>query len=239
MKVLLTRQKEDCVRTAKHLEAAGYETVIFPLIAKVRLENRAQNIAPDFLVFTSAIAVDCVGADLSPVWKELPVYAVGPRTASMLVDCGYKNIRQGKGSARHLADRILAEQQSKAASGIYYCAKERAFDMEEALSGLNITLECCVVYEIAKLKVDKAAFSQALSEVAGGVSLLFSPLSAQAFMELVRECEVEKLLEPIHFAVISEKTSQAVDVRLVKSLHIAKSPNEQSLIEVIKQIQKA
>lgn len=236
MKVLLIRRKEDSQRTAKRLEDLGFEPVLFPLFEKVMLENAPSNKNPDFLVFTSGAGAESVSEEDTQRFSQLPVYAVGPRTAAILDAKGYKNIRKGMAGAKKLAEDICKDFGGTAHKGLYYCGIERAFDMREALTRCNITLEICEVYQIRRLEPDMKSFKNTLKSLNGGAILLYSQKSSEHFGALVDASDEVELPVTIHLIGISENAILPLREKRVKSIEVAQIANEEGMIEKLKSI---
>lgn len=238
MKVLLIRREADGLRTAALLEQNGLIPVILPLFEKIDIAAPKEMTSPDFLVFTSAAAVESVSANELADFDHVPAYAVGPRTADALKNKEYSNVRMGSGNANDLALLIRSDHEAQKARGIYYCAEDRAFDMQGALAKSGISLEQREVYRMEKCFVEKDRFLQALNSVQNGAILIFSQRSADHLLHLVRQYEAYSLLETIEFIAISEKTCLTLGNELVKSVHISDVPNETSMIDKVKSLSR-
>jgi uroporphyrinogen-III synthase len=101
MKVLLTRPAGENARLARRVEALGAECLEWPLTRIVALVGRVE--VPggtEAILFTSANAVRAFAA--AAPGRDLPVFAVGDRTAAVAREAGFGQVTSARGDARDL-----------------------------------------------------------------------------------------------------------------------------------------
>ncbi len=234
MKVLLTRRLADSERTAEKLVAAGFEPVIFPLFGIEPVGNPRPQIKPDFLVFTSTAALealDILGTAMP--FTDLPCFCVGPRTMADLVAKGYKDVRQGKGTAADLAELIPREFAKSSACGLYICGEVRAFDFVGELEKSGLGLSLWEVYRICETEPPGQRFIQVLESLNNGIITFFSPKSVEKFFKVLSDFGGIEQLGNCRLLAISENCASRIPATLQGQVIIASSPDEEGMIDAL------
>ena len=110
MAVLVTRPYPDNEATAHALRARGFEVALAPML---RFEPMAlsDDLNADYgaVIVTSANALRAIEAKLAQsALLELPLFAVGDRTASVARSLGFAEVISAEGDASALRDCVLA-----------------------------------------------------------------------------------------------------------------------------------
>ena len=239
MKVLLTRRQADSERTAEKLRAAGFEPVIMPLFEIEATGSMQYDAQADFLIFTSAAAVENAkwNGDEN-TFHNLPAYCVGPKTRAALENKGYKNIRQGRGTAADLANLIEKENREKPENdstdgpirGLYICGEVRAYDFGRRFSGSDISLSLREVYRIRQIPVPPDIIRQTIKALKGGIIMVFSPNGADMLLRDAAIPETENDLGQCHILAISENCAERFPEYLQHKVIVAGQPNEAAMI---------
>lgn len=234
MKVLLTRRLADSERTAAKLVANGFEPVIFPLFGIEPSGKPQPHIRPDFLVFTSAAALEVLAAAGSKMpFTELPCYCVGPHTMAELVAKGYKDVRQGEGTAGDLAGLISRDFANTSARGLYICGAVRAFDLAGELEKSGLGLFLWEVYRICEPEVPNERFSAILDDLNTGIITFFSPKSVERFFALLAGIGGGERIGECHLLAISQNCAARIPVEWQAQVRIAESPDEDGMIKAM------
>ena len=232
MKVLLTRRRIDSERTTARLEAVGFEPIILPLF-EIRNTGRPQPTGePDFLIFTSAAAAETAHwRDDEALFKALPCYCVGPRTAEALAEKAYKDIRQGSGTAAGLAERIAVDFQGARGTGLYVCGEKRAFDFQARFSGSDVSIELWEVYGIDEANLPDPIVRQAIDGLEGGIVLLFSPAGTSRLLHEISRLDLEDAVGDCRFVAISDNCATIIPDAFRSHVHVARTADEPAMIE--------
>jgi uroporphyrinogen-III synthase len=181
--LLLTRPAEEAGRTAEAAEAAGFSTLVAPLLEIVALPFVVPAGDFDSLLFTSARAPALVSA-AAPALRALPSHAVGARTAEEAVACGFRLglVGETDGSA------ILAEMAAAGARRVLHLAGEATapLDVPAGLELLRVP-----VYAAQRVAALPDAALAALRTGDVFATLLFSARTARHFRRLVEEAGLD------------------------------------------------
>ena len=101
MVVLVTRPAPDNEATAQALRQRGFEPLLAPMLSFQALPFQLEQ-GREFrgLIITSSNALRAVAASPQlPRLRDLPVFAVGARTAQAARELGFPNVRAAEGDA--------------------------------------------------------------------------------------------------------------------------------------------
>lgn len=171
--------------TVKRLAALGIEAVALPALKVRALEIAPLMPAPDALVFTSLN-----GVRHHPFWpslRDVPVFAVGDRTARRAVIMGYRNIWSAAGDVIALAKLIRARAPSGAML-MHLGALRPAGNLAADLAAAGIALRSRPVYDT--VESDPAAFEALVARYPSITTILvYSPRAASHLASWLRYSE--------------------------------------------------
>src|SRR5215468_1149853 len=157
MRVVVTRPQSDSERTAATLHARGHDVLVAPLM---RVEPLTADLAGGWgaVIITSANAVAAiVGNPARDTLVQLPLFAVGHRSAEAARQAGFTNVTSAGGDVRDLVRTLIAQHADANAPLLYLAGEDRAADLLGELSARGIAAEIRVVYRAVA-----AAFPPAL-----------------------------------------------------------------------------
>lgn len=180
----VTRSSPYAFLTGHHLRAAGHEPLIAPVLTIRSVFHEPLTEPPDALVFTSTHGVTLHLFD--PEMAEVPVYAVGQRTARTARDAGYRNVASADGNVGDLYHLILAHA-ARGSSIVHLGAAEPAGDLARNLVGQGFSARHVAVYE--SLDVPSSRLRPALAALPwiDGV-LVHSPKAGRRLARFLVEC---------------------------------------------------
>ena len=236
MLVLVTRAFDEAARTAASLAALGHSAILSPVLEIVPTGAEWPAGVVDGVLATSAQAFEFLSA--SPDWPALearrlmPVYAVGARTLEAARERGFEGGGTLAQDARALA-RAMTETLERAAPArlVYLAGRDRKPDIEAELAQAGHLLETVVVYaaEPAEALDPEAAALIESGEI--GAALHFSRRSAQIFLELAREADLD--VAGLTHIAISEDAAQPLTAAGLASIRVAAEPNEPAMLELL------
>ena len=233
MRLLLTRPQSDAARTAAALRALGHEPIVTPLI-EIEVISA---IDPDggpwaAILLTSANALWSIAAFARrDDWRDLPIFAVGDRTAQAVREAGFTAVTSAGGKVNDLA-ALVAAHLNPPARLLYLTGEDRSGDLAGALRARGFVVNIVVVYRAMVAETLPAQAATALTSGIDGV-LHYSRRSAEAYVSAARGAGLlASALKPTHFclsAQVAEPLAQAgaADIR------IAPRPVEADLIGLI------
>jgi uroporphyrinogen-III synthase len=234
VRLLLTRPERDAQRTAAALRARGHTVVIAPLMRIEAVSDARIGAGPwAAILITSANAAHAIAAhERLQELSEVPVFAVGERSAQAMRAAGFADVTSADGSVRELA-RLVAERMTPGASLLYLAGKERSGDLAGDLRAQkNFAVHTAVVYRAVAATILPAAAADALASGVEGV-LHFSRRSAEAYVNAARGAGMlASALRPAHFC-LSAQIAEPLARAGAAFIRIAPRPLEAALLELI------
>jgi uroporphyrinogen-III synthase len=233
VRLLVTRSQPNAARTAAALRARGHEPVVAPLFGIEIVSEVDPDGGPwDAILLTSANALWGIpGLGWRNNWRNLPVFAVGDRTAQIARANNFTDVTSADGDVNDLADLVAARLKPPARL-LYVAGEERSGDLAGALRAKNFVVDTVVVYRavVAHTLPDEAA--AALAAGIDGV-LHYSRRSAEAFVSAARKAGVLEaaLSNPVHFC-LSAKVAEPLQEAGAADVRIAAQPDEAALMSL-------
>ena len=228
-RILVTRSEPGASQTAARLAALGYEPVVEPVFA---VEPLPASLPPfDALAFTSANGVRAF-ARLSAI-RDVPVFAVGARTAEIARQHGFPAVASADGDVGALAALIIAQNLPTGAALLHVGNEETRGDLSGVLKASGINAEHVALYRAAPAAKAGPALDEHLR---GGARidaiLIHSPRGAAILAQ-----HVAAFSDPaaIDIAAISAQALAPVD-RLANRAEIAAAPDEESLMDALRHL---
>jgi uroporphyrinogen-III synthase len=233
MRVVITRPQPASERTAAALAARGHDVWKVPLM---RIEPIEADLTGTWgaVVITSANAPGAIaGNPAFAALLELPVYAVGRRSAEAAQQAGFADVTSAGGDVRDLV-QLIAERHADAKAPLLYLAGEdRAADLVGELATHAIAAELRVVYRAVTAPFPDELV--AALEAGGDVQavLHFSKRSAENYVAGARAAGVtEQALDVRHYC-LSDQVAAPLHTAGAKRIAIAPRPEEAALIELL------
>ncbi|API58756.1 uroporphyrinogen-III synthase [Tardibacter chloracetimidivorans] len=222
----VTRSSPYAFLTGHHLRAAGHEPLIAPVLTIHRVSHEPLTKPPDALVFTSTHGVAHHLFD--PEMAEVPVYAVGQRTARTARDAGYRNVASADGNVGDLYDLIIARA-ARGSSIVHLGAAEPAGNLARDLVGQGFSARHVAVYE--SLDVPSSTLRPALAALPwiDGV-LVHSPKAGRRLARFLMECG--DLWHGTAFC-ISHAAAEPISAVTRAPVLVAQFPTENALIALV------
>lgn len=207
-KILLLRPFEDSQLTASLLKERGYSVVVSPVMEIVF--STPPKIHNQSLILTSQNGVRALET-MSKLSPQVPVYAVGEKTAAKLKGLGFTNILTAEGDASSLVDKMI-QSAPRDASYLHLSGEDLALDVTAILKtqGFKVTRE--IVY---KAEPTASLTPEALSAIRegciGGV-FLYSPRSVRLFQDQIKKENLAHKLSNSYGFCLSEAIAKEVQV---------------------------
>ena len=233
MRLLVTRPKPDAERTAAALRARGHSVVIAPLLNIEPLTDAAIGAGPwAAMLATSANIADAIAgharrADL----VNLPVFAVGERTAQAMRALGCVNVISAAGNAGDLA-KTVATHVNPPARLLYLSGEQRSGDLGGELRARGFAVETVAIYRAVTVGTLPPQATAALAAGIDGV-LHYSRRSAETYVAAARASGVlESALRPAHFCLSAQV---AVPLQAAGSgiIRVARQSAEEALLDLV------
>jgi len=223
-RVLVLRARADAERTAAKLRAMGFAPLLSPV-----LEIVATGAAMPEGVFDAVLATSAKGLEFCAEPGEtlnLPLYAVGARTAQIARELGWRT-ELVAGETRALMPVIHARHETPARF-LYLAGRDRHDDLEVGLRLAGHDLTVLETYEARAATALSKEAARALANSEMDVTLHYSRRSAEIFMALARQAGLTEALGGIdHLALSKDAASPLPRAR------IAKRPDEEHLLRLL------
>ena len=233
MRLLVTRPETDAERTAAALRQRGHVVVIAPLLRiEAILDAPIDGRHWGAILITSANAAAAIALHehKRPLF-DIPVFAVGDRSAEAMRATGFAEVVSAGGAAADLM-RLVAERVKPGSPLLYLAGEDRAGDVDGALGAAGFAVQTVVLYRAVTAARLPEQAAEALAIGLDGV-LHFSRRSAEAYVNSARATDVlARALEPTQFC-LSEQIAAPLRGAGAARVDVAARPNEAALIELI------
>ncbi|MFA7439595.1 MAG: uroporphyrinogen-III synthase [Sphingomonadaceae bacterium] len=197
-RLLITRPAEEILRTTEAAMAAGWDTLAAPLLRIEGVEWEVPSESFDALLLTSPRSVPA--ATLHPIVAALPVYAVGPWTATAARAQGLTVVRTGETDGSAIVAAIAADGHR---SVLHLCGAHQA----ALVVPPGLLLQQVPVYHAVTAAALPSRVAAALAADEIFATLLFSPRTAASFDGLVAAAGLDR--GRLRLVVLSEKVAAA------------------------------
>lgn len=234
VRVLVTRPEPGASRTARRLEALGFQPVLLPLTetsawpVETSLGGDAVAVA-----VTSANAVRHAPKALVAALAGLPCHAVGKRTAEACRAAGFLAVTEGPGDAEALADAIAGSLAGKAI--VYLCGRVRFPVFEQRLAAAGAHVQAIETYDTTAIDHDNADVVGRLSGRPIEAALLYSAKASAALAGLIERPTLRHLFEKTQFLALSTRVAEPMEGVAGNRVRIASKPEEDALLALLSQ----
>jgi uroporphyrinogen-III synthase len=228
MRVLVTRPAEDATETARQLRLMGHEALVAPLLTTRFFDGPEISLdGVQAILATSANGVRAL-ARRTPR-RDVPVFAVGPQTASEAQKFEFEQVRNADGDAAVLALTTRRWASPEKGALLHVGGGGNDGKLMQSLEGFTLRQE--ILYAVTPAEALPAAAAAALRMGEIGAALFYSPRSAAAFRHAV---QAEKLsLEEVIAVCISQAAATALEPLVFREVRIAALPNQPSLLKLL------
>lgn len=231
MRLLVTRPEPEATRTAERLRALGHEPVMAPLLETCFLDPPPPSFEPSAILLTSTNGLR--GLMRWPVpasWFELPVLAVGDRTAEAARAAGFTQVQSADGDGQALATLALATLDAAAGTLLYPAAVDRAGNWTERLIAAGHALSLVEIYRMDPVaRLPDSVVDDLHQRRIDGV-LLYSPRTAETFSRLVAGLDPQPPVSHLPIYALSPNVAAALTFGATS---IAGKPTDDALLAMI------
>lgn len=237
MRLLVTRPEPDALQLKAQLIGMGHEVLVEPLLRVELIEIDPEDVdlrEAHALIATSRNAVRALArSQQATSAADLPIYAVGPGTASSARALGYSNVIQGPRDASALVGTIAQRADVNAGPLVYLGGEVKAGDVAGELRRLGFHVQEPVVYRVVAPQRMSAPIVQRFE--AGQIDgvLLMSPQTARIYLRLIRLHGLDEQLSAVKHYCLSENVAAALGgVEALRTV-VAAYPNQPALLAAI------
>ena len=186
--MLVTRPEPDASDTARRLNALDIETVIDPLLsAEILPTSLPSAIGFAAMAVTSANALRALDSRGElPNYRNLPLYAVGDRTAEAARRLGFATVASAAGNFAGLVALLAGARLDGPV--LYPAARHQAGDLGKALAPHGIMVITTAIYAMTPAATLGEATRAALAAGSIDAALFYSRRTAETFAGLAAPC---------------------------------------------------
>lgn len=235
-RVLIIRHDAAAKRTAKRLDEKSIAHHTLSISAIVPFENAFPDMQLDALIFTSSVAAEVFRnriKDFPTQLKDKPIFCVGEHTAELIKEAGFSGPTIIAPDAKSLAQKALEDSANQ--TFLYFCAKERAFDMRSTLNGGGKTCSNLEIYENRLLTPTITDMRNAISHC--NSLLLYSARTTAHFFALVDKYALVQELVGTKFVAISPNVAGKIPAIHSSNIHIADRKTEAAMLKCLQRLQ--
>ena len=230
--LLLTRPEEESIGLCDALAKIGIESVIAPLL---HIENiPGPDIVTDdlqgFLV-TSANGVRALAARTRE--RDMAVYAVGDATARAARDCGFGSVTSASGDVDDLAALVIHACAPEDGAFYHAAGSVMAGDLSADLTAAGFSVVREQIYQAKTVEALPENAAMALSAGAIDGVVIFSPRTAQTFVERVHAAGLTSTLADVRLFALSQNVRDAAG-NVWEETITASVPTQESLLNAIR-----
>jgi uroporphyrinogen-III synthase len=228
--ILITRPREQAQELAHRLAERGDTALIEPLLTIERVPGSAPDLAGvQALVMTSVNAAPALSAPA----RRLPLFVVGDATAGAAKRAGRSEVISAQGSGSDLARLIARHCRPERGQILHLSGEDVRPGLAEELAGAGFDLRRQVVYRAVPARTLSAAAVQALVRRQVEAVLLFSPRTAQIFVELIARHRLRDHLAATAAICLSAAVAQPCRELVWRAVHLAARPERGALLEAL------
>lgn len=230
MRVLVTRPGEDATETVERLVALGHEAICAPLLRVYFRDVSRQSLdRVQGILLTSANGARAI---VESRWRrDIPIFAVGRKTAEVAREHGFSTVRSADGDVEALAQAVA--QWANPRKGVLVHAASAHADgrLATALMSRGFEVSQKTVYDVAVAPSELLV--KALTEWHPDAALFFSSRSALAFCEFVAVHGLKDTTRGIIAAAISAATAESLKPLEFREVRVATAPNQDALLALL------
>ncbi len=204
MHLILTRPLADGGRLKARLESMGHTASIVPLLTiKIDREAAIADKPWQAVAITSANALSALSViGFRESLKAVPVFAVGPASASLARKTGFADVRQADGDLDALQKTMRQSLTPGKGPILYLTGQVRSGDLAASLGSAGFSVDRVELYDaVATTHLPSHAKKIIRSGKADGV-VLYSARTADIWLQLVRQSGLQTKAERlVHFCL--------------------------------------
>jgi uroporphyrinogen-III synthase len=232
MRVLVTRPQPDALETANMLIARGHQPIVAPLVRVNYHDGPEIDLSGvQAILATSANGVRALSRRLAR--RDLPVFAVGPKTAHTATDVGFSPVKSADGDAEALAKAVATWTSPQQGQLVHASGTETEGKLAATLTSSGFQVRTEFLYDVSAVVELPVIARDALSRGEVDGVLLFSPRSARIFAQLVSHAGLNDAASSLIGICISRAAALNIAPLNMHDVRVAKRPNQRSLLDCL------
>lgn len=239
MSILVTRPHPDNQATAENLRARGHQVLLAPVLKFEPIAFHDESEAGySAIIVTSANAIRAVAQQLRDLGLlDLPLFAVGERTAAAARDVGFADVIVAGGDSAALRDEVVQSASNKVlktkSTLLYLAGADLSRDLGGDLGAEGFSVVTQTTYRMAPVKILPRDVCDGFAAHGIEAVLHYSRRSARAFLEAARDEGVEISALAIPQCCLSETIAAVLREAGASQVLVAASPDENALFDAL------
>lgn len=231
--IVVTRPLPDGADFAARLQAAGFKTLLEPMMEIAALAHEMPDGAYDAIIATSANALR--HWKFNNINKLVRLWCTGNHTAHTAQELGFKNIYNISGGAQDVFTHIT-KTQDKSMRFLYVRGQEVSVPLAETLSRYGHSVTEIKTYAAHPAKsLSKEIKDHLKNHTVGGVCF-FSARTVGIFLKLCEENNLLPTLKTANALCISQNVVNSAHTPIWKAAYAAKIANSDGIFDLITEI---
>lgn len=237
MRLMITRPREDAEPLARELAALGVDSLIEPLLVVEPTGTEAPDLhGVQGLLLTSANGVRAFAAVSGE--RRLPVYAVGDATAREARRVGFETVHSASGDVDALAALVIEKCLPGDGPLLHVAGSKVAGDLGGRLEQAGYAYRRACLYHAARAETLSAAGLTAIEEGRVDGVLLYSPRTADGFVNLIGKAGLEGAARRMTAFCLSEAVADRVRALAWARVAVAETPDQAALLDRVREFSR-
>jgi uroporphyrinogen-III synthase len=232
MRVLVTRPLDDALETARRLEAIGHEPIIAPLL-EIRFRDGPQIVLDGVQAILATSANGIRALVRRTARRDVPVFAVGKRSAEEARAAGFTEVRNAEGGSAALARAAANWAIPQSGALLHISGEEIAGDLSRTLGGAGFDVRREVLYEAVAVDPFPRAALGALRNNALDAVLFFSARSSATFARCIVGAGLEAACENLIAVAISQAAAAPLSELRFRETRIPQRPTQDAMLALL------
>lgn len=235
MQALVTRPREDAVKTAELLRQRDFQVIVEPMMDMVFTPEDL----PDLTGITGILATSANGVRAltkATQRRDLPIWAVGDATAGLAAELGFSTVHSAGGDVDSLAALVMSKVPPQDGPLLHVAGSEIAGDLGGALRQYGYQVPRIMLYHS---RTATRLTPESLDVLAAGslnVALFYSPRTAQIFMNLLADAPIRAILSNCWALALSQAVAEKLAPGAWAGIQVAEQPTQGHLFAALDRI---
>ena len=166
----------------------------------------------------------------------LPLYVVGPGTAALARELGFKDVREGPGTGAELVPMLSADGRGRVAFTSTSRATVLAFDLKTALKKKGVSIKTVTAYRAVAAESLSPAVTEALQSQTIDAVILMSP-NGRSMGPVAGKVLTPAVLSGMNHLCLSEAVAGVLKAQLAAgNISVAARPNLEEMLALVKRL---
>jgi uroporphyrinogen-III synthase len=235
MHVLITRPERDSGDLKSRIETLGCKVTVAPLIEiAINVIAASELDGSSGLIATSRNGLRAIA--LSPsleAARSLPLFAVGPATAALARELGFREVIVGAGTAADLVPLIKDHAGTQRGTLAHLAGDHLTFDLGTALAAIGLGYQRINAYRSVAAKTLDEHIARLLANHKLDAVILMSPRTASVWANLVRALSETPDLSKVTHICISNAVAKALQSLAPTKIEVSGAPASDEIVALV------